>query len=144
MNMSRKATKEYIGMKGRAYKAASRPKRRAILAEVCENTGYTKDYAIRLLAGSRKFGERKGRGKKFGKEVSKWLIAVWKEAGCMCTTYFKTVIAMWVKDYTERVAVIPPHIATDLVEMSASTMDRMLKGVKREKCRSVQRNKRSG
>ena len=64
--MSRRATNEYIGMKRRAYQAASRPKRREILAEVCTNTGYTKDYDTRLLSGSRKFRERKGRGKKFG------------------------------------------------------------------------------
>ena len=142
--MSRGATNEYIGMKRRAYQAASRPKRHEILAEVCTNTGYSKDYAIRLLSGSRKFRERKGRGKKFGEEVAKWLKAVWLEAGCMCTTYFKTVISEWVVDYSERVAAIPPHIAELLVAMSASTMDRILKGVKREKLGSVQRNRRSG
>ena len=142
--MSSGATNEYIGMKRRAYQAASRPKRREILAEVCTNTGYSKDYAIRLLSGSRKFRERKGRGKKFGEEVAKWLKAVWLEAGCMCTTYFKTVVSEWVRDYSERVAAIPPHIAELLSEMSASTMDRILKGVKREKLGSIQRNRRSG
>ena len=142
--MSRRATNEYIGMKRRAYQAASRPKRREILAEVCTNTGYSKDYATRLLSGSRKFRERKGRGKKFGEETAKWLKAVWLEAGCMCTTYFKTVISEWVVDYSERIAFIPPHIAGLLVEMSASTMDRILKGAKREKLGSMQRNRRSG
>ena len=142
--MSRGATNEYIGMKRRAYQKATRQKRREILAEVCETTGYSKDYAMRLLSGSRKFRERKGRGKRFGEEVAKWLEAVWKEAGCMCTTYFKTVIAEWVGDYTERVAAIPPHVAELLLEMSASTMDRILRGVKREKSGSLQRNRRSG
>ena len=90
--MSRGATNEYIGMKRRAYKAASKTKRRTILAEVCETTGFTKDYAIRLLSGSRMYRERKGRGRKFGDETAKWLTAVWTEAGCMCTTCFKTVV----------------------------------------------------
>ena len=142
--MSRGATNEYIGLKRRANAAAKRSKRRLILAEVCETTGYSKDYAIRLLSGSRKFRERKGRGKKFDEDVAKFLVAVWKEAGCMCTTYFKTVIKEWVRDYSDRVAVIPPRIAELLCEMSASTMDRILKGVKREKSGSIQRNRRSG
>lgn len=142
--MSRGATSEYIGMKRRAYKAASKTKRRTILAEVCETTGFTEDYAIRLLSGSRRYRERKGRGRKFGDEAAKWLTAVWTEAGCMCTTYFRTVVGDWVRDYSERVAVIPPHIAGLLVEMSASTMDRILKGVKRVKVGSMQRNRRSG
>ena len=142
--MSRGATAEYVGAKRRAYAAASKSKRRLMLAEVCETTGFTKDYAIRLLSGSRKYRERKGRGKKFGEEAAKWLTAVWMEAGCMCTTYFKTVIAEWAKDYSERVAHIPPDIARLLTEMSASTMDRLLRGVKRVKLGSVQRNRRSG
>lgn len=144
MNMSRGATKEYIGMKMRAYQSATRQKRRAILAEVCETTGFTKDYAMRLLSGSRRYRVRKGRGKKFDEEVAKWLKAVWLEAGCMCTTHFKMIIGDWVRDYSERVAVIPPHIAELLNEMSASTMDRILKGEKRVKTGSMQQNRRSG
>lgn len=43
--MSRIATAEYIGQKRRAYLEASKGKRRNILQEVCETTGYEKDAA---------------------------------------------------------------------------------------------------
>ena len=52
--MSRMATNEYIGAKRRAYAQADRAKRKRILDEVCETTGYERKYANRLLTGNRK------------------------------------------------------------------------------------------
>ena len=72
--MSRMATNEYIGAKRRLYATADRGKRIKILDEVSETTGYKRKYANRLLTGSRKFRERKGRGKTYG-----------EEAGCIST-----------------------------------------------------------
>ena len=68
--MSRKATNEYIGTRRRAYAQADRAKRMRILDEVCETTGYERKYANRLLTGTRKFRERKGRGKTYGDDVA--------------------------------------------------------------------------
>lgn len=59
--MSRLATSEYIGEKRMAYAQADRAKRKRILDDVCETTGYGRKYANRLLTGSRKFREYKGR-----------------------------------------------------------------------------------
>jgi hypothetical protein len=67
--MSRMATNEYIGAKRRLYATADREKRIKMLDEVCETTGYERKYANRLLTGSRKFRERKGRGKTYGEDV---------------------------------------------------------------------------
>ena len=49
--MSRTATAEYIGAKRRAYAAASPAKRRRLLDDVVETTGYSRKYANRLLTG---------------------------------------------------------------------------------------------
>ena len=68
--MSRMATNEYIGAKRRLYATADREKRIKMLDEVCETTGYERKYANRLLTGSRKSRERKGRGKTYGEEVA--------------------------------------------------------------------------
>ena len=87
--MSRMATNEYIGTKRRAYAQANRAKRSSILDEVCETTGYERKYANRLLTGSRKFREHKGRGKTYGDDVADVLKKVWREAGCPCLPYFK-------------------------------------------------------
>ena len=82
--MSRKATNEYIGIKRRAYAQAGRAKRIRILDDVCETTGDERKYANRLLTGSRKFREHKGRGKTYGDDVAEVLKRVWREAGCPC------------------------------------------------------------
>ena len=87
--MSRMATAEYIGAKRRAYAEAGSAKRRRLLDEVCETTGYSRKYANRLLTGNRKFRERKGRGKVYQGEVLGVLEKVWREAGCPCLPYFK-------------------------------------------------------
>ena len=94
--MSRMVTNEYIGTKRRAYAKADRTKRIRILDEVCETTGYERKYANRLLTGSRKFRERKGRGRTYGEEVAAVLKMVWLEAGCPCLLYFKAVSRGWV------------------------------------------------
>jgi len=142
--MSRMATAEYIGAKRRSYLVASREKRRNILAEVCETTGYEKKYANKLLLGNRKFRERKGRGKIYGDDVAKVLQSIWEEVGCPCTTYFKANCVEWVREYSQVVAAIDPRMAALILRMSASTMDRLLRGVERKKPGSTRHNRRSG
>ena len=142
--MSRKTTNEYIGMKRRAYADAKPWKRRRMLDEVCETTGYSRKYANRLLTGSRKFKERTGRGPTYNWRDRAVLIRVWREAGCPCTTYFKANVAEWLKEFRACVAHVHDGVAEHIASMSASTMDRMLKGVKRDKPGSMQRNRRSG
>ena len=126
--MSRMATKEYIGAKRRAYALADRAKRMRILDEACETTGYERKYANRLLTGSRKFREHRGRGAIYTPKDRVFLLRIWRKVGCPCTTYLRANIDEWVQEHRECVANIPDNIAAHLKSMSASTMDRMLKG----------------
>ena len=142
--MSRIATNEYIGAKRRAYEASKPHKRRLILDDVCETTGYSRKYANRLLTGSRKFKVRKGRGATYTEQDKAMLMRIWREVGCPCTTYFQANIGEWLREFRTCVAHIPDDIAAHLLSMSASTMDRLLSGVKRQKPGSMQRNRRSG
>ncbi len=142
--MSRMATAEYIGAKRRAYEEARPEKRRRLLDEVCETTGYTRNYANRLLTGSRKFRERKGRGKTYKGEVLEVLKRVWLEAGCPCLPYFKAEVARWVSEYETEVAQIRPEVRRQLLAMSDRTMSRALSGEKRVKPGWSKANRRSG
>ena len=126
--MSRMATNEYIGTKRRLYATADREKRIKILDEVCETTGYERKYANRLLTGSRKFRERKGRGKTYGEDVAAVLKKVWLESGCPCLPYFKAESIRWVDEYSTQVAHIEPSIREKILAMSDRTMSRMLSG----------------
>ena len=142
--MSRMATNEYIGTKRRAYAQADRAKRRHILDEVCETTGYERKYANRLLTGNRKFRERKGRGRTYGDDVAAVLKEVWCEAGCPCLPYFKAEIERWLGEYSSQVAHIRPDIRGQLLAMSDRTMSRLLSGAARVKPGWSKGNKRSG
>ena len=126
--MSRMATSEYIGTKRRAYAQAGRAKRKRILDEVCETTGYERKYANRLVTGNRKFREHKGRGKTYGEDVAEVLKRVWREAGCPCLPYFKAEAERWAEEYATQVAHIKPDIRAQLLAMSDRTMSRLLAG----------------
>ena len=142
--MSRMATSEYIGAKRRAYAQAGRAKRKRILDEVCETTGYERKYANRLLTGNRKFRERKGRGKTYGEDVAEVLKRVWREAGCPCLPYFKAEVERWAEEYATQVAHIRPDVRARLLAMSDRTMSRLLSGEVRVKPGWASGNKRSG
>ena len=132
--MSRMATNEYIGAKRRAYAQADRAKRKHILDEVCETTGYERKYANRLLTG----------GKTYGDDVAAALKKVWREAGCPCLPYFKAEVERWVEEYMTQVAHIRPAIRAKLLAMSDRTMSRLLSGEARVKPGWARGNKRSG
>lgn len=142
--MSRMATSEYIGAKRRAYAHADRAKRTRILDDVCETTGYERKYANRLLTGSRKFRERKGRGRTYGDDVAEALKNVWREAGCPCLPYFKAEVGRWAEEYATQVAHIRPETKAKLLAMSDRTMSRLLSGEVRVKPGWAKGNKRSG
>ncbi len=57
-------------------------KRRLILDDVCEMTGYSRKYANRLLTGNRKFKVRKGRGATYTERDKAMLVRIWREVGC--------------------------------------------------------------
>ncbi len=61
--MSRKSMEEYVAVKRRAYKLASRPRRARILEDACDTLGYTRKYVIKLLTGNLRYHAHKGRGR---------------------------------------------------------------------------------
>lgn len=142
--MSRKATNEYIGMKRRAYAMVNHAKRKRILDEVCETTGYSRKCANRLLTGSRKFRERKGRRATYTADDKDVLARLWREVGCPCAPYLKANIEEWLAEFRACVAHVPEGVAAHILGMSAATMGRLLKGEVRRRPGSARRNRRSG
>ena len=141
--MSRKATMEYIGQKRRLYLTKDRAGKSRILDEVCETCGFDRKYAGKLLTGNRIYKEPKGRGKHYSKRGSALLKRVWRASGCMCTKYLKSCIGDYLRDLSE-VEHVDPAAAEEVAGMSASTMDRALRGVPRTGPGSTRRNRRSG
>ena len=115
--MSRKATNEYIGTRRRAYAEATLRRRKAILDDVCDTTGYSRKYANRLLTGSRKFKERKGRGPTYTARDKSALERIWREVGCPCTSYVKANVEEWLEEYRTCVAHVFDVVVTHLLSM---------------------------
>ena len=143
-NMSRSATMEYIGQKRRAYSECSITKKSKLLDEVCCTTGLSRKHVNKLLTGQIRYREHPGRGKTYTDEQLCYLRKIWRAIGCPCTKYLKVQIDYWVDQYTQFIANIPQSVQQAICKMSASTMDRALKGVKREKPGTMRRNRRSG
>lgn len=115
-----------------------------IISEVCETTGFSRKYVIKLLSGYIEYREHKGRGKTYGEKTTETLKKIWLEAGCPCLPYLKAQIGMWVDDYSTHVAVIDGATRAQLLEMSARTMQRALSGERRVKPGWSRANKNSG
>jgi hypothetical protein len=143
-NMSRRTTAEYIRIKRRLYAGATPGKRSALLDEVCETTGLSRKRVNKLLTGNIRYRVRPGRGRTYKPRHFKVLTEVWIAAGCPCTTYLKSDIGYWVSQYEQHRRLVAPEDRQAVIAMSASSMDRALKGVRRVKPGSVRRNRGSG
>jgi len=142
--MSRKSIKEYILRKRDDYLGETPAGKSRMLDEVCHTTGLSRKRVNKLLRGTIEYRERKGRGKTYSGKVLDMLKSIWLEAACPCLPYFKVQIAMWVEEYSTRVAVVDEKTKSLLLKMSPRTMARALEGVDRVKPGWAKANKHSG
>ena len=142
--MSKAATREYILRKQEDYIGElDRRRRGRILDEVCRTTGLERKYASRLLKGSRRYRRRRARGKAHGAEAETLLVQAWTGAGCPNSKYLKAVIGKILEDLSE-LQFVRPETAAEVLRMSASTMERILRGRPRTARVWPRRNRRSG
>ena len=140
--MSRKATMEYVGAKRRAYSVLkSKRAKTAAIDDFCQVTGADRKYAIRLLTGSRRYREHAGRGKTYTPEAEALFLRLWRASGRMTPQYLATVAARQMAALCE-LEHVGEGAAAQVLRMSASTMERILRGRPREAPR--RRNRRSG
>jgi len=140
--MSRKATMEYVGAKRRAYsELKSKKAKSAAIDEFCQITGAERKYAIRLLNGSRRYREHAGRGKTYTAGAEVLFLRLWRASGYMTPQYLVTVSARQMAALRE-LEHVDDGAAAQVLRMSASTMERILRKHPREAPR--RRNRRSG
>lgn len=140
--MSRKATMEYVGAKRRAYSVLkSKKAKTAAIDDFCQVTGAERKYAIRLLTGSRRYREHAGRGKTYTPEAEALFLRLWRASGRMTPQYLVAVAARQMAALRE-LEHVGEEAAAQVLRMSASTMERILRLLPREAPR--RRNRRSG
>jgi hypothetical protein len=127
--MSRGSVKEYTEAVRRRYREAGRREKGVILEEFTEVTGYHRKAVIRLLGrGTGPPGKRLGRPRRYRGEVVEALRRAWEAADHVCGKRLKPFLP-------ELVGVLVRHgdlkvseeVAERLGEISAATIDRVLK-----------------
>jgi hypothetical protein len=118
------------------YRQASRVSKTRILDEVCAATGFHRKYAItriNLIESCRRCSATvpRKRERSYGREVLSVVEKVWEEAGYPWSVRLKAILVLWLPAIRKRYR-LTRAIEAQLLSISPRTIDRALKGKKRE------------
>lgn len=133
--MSPQSKKEYLEeIFLRHKKARSKEQKTRIIDELCTTFKYHRKHAIRLLTKFKRFTKPKPR--KPGKPsiynqppILTPLERIWKDASMPCSKRLVPIIFLWLPHYPGG---LPLAIIKKLMKISASTIDRILKPVRKK------------
>ena len=128
--MTRGGVKEYLEAVQGRYLKASRKEKGRILDEVTKVTGYHRKAAIRLLGqgGKGKLVGRRGRSKQYGVDIVYALKAAWESSDRMCSKRLQPFLPELVQVLERHGELtVPGEVSEQLCQMSAATIDRVLK-----------------
>jgi hypothetical protein len=114
------------------YRRSNLKKRSLLLDELCDLTGMNRKYLIRKL-NKKKTKVIKNRGTKPTYEPEIYLPIIkpiWLAADQICGKRLKVVLQDWVSFYEDEFGQIPVPIKHKLLQISSSTLDRLLKPIK--------------
>lgn len=138
--MGNKGRWEYLRAIYERYRKAERRAKKVILDEFCENTGYHRKYAIRLLSGpppgKRRNRRARRRGVSYSQETLAVLTAVWEAAGYPWSVRLKALLPLWMPWIRKRFG-LRPEVEKQLRKISARQMDRRLKTQKTQRRRRL-------
>ena len=132
--MTKEARKAYLSAIRKRYRESDRGAKTRILDEFCEVCGYARKYAIRVLnrpvRGPTRSRKRPGRKPVY---CDPRLISVVKTIGFACDQpcgkRLKAAIPIWLPYYERHFGALEPPIRSQLLSISAATLDRLLKPV---------------
>ncbi|MCB0321298.1 MAG: transposase family protein [Bdellovibrionales bacterium] len=124
--------REYYQAIIKRYHRSSRAEKGRILDEFCENCGYNRSYAIRLLnQGHKRLGKKPGRRSKYdNQEFIRALRNIWKGADYKCGKRLKKAIPSFLPYYEKHHGNLAPEIELMLLKISPATIDRVLRKTK--------------
>lgn len=131
LNMSQESRREVLAKMVERYRGRSRQGRSKLLDEVCELCGYGRKYAIKLLGGKVSLAgggrRRGGPRRRYGEAEKPALKAIWLSAEQPCGKRLKATVPLWLPDYEREQGPLEAELRGRLLQMSAATMDRLLK-----------------
>jgi hypothetical protein len=128
--------RELMDSISKRYRQASKTSKTRILDEVCAATKLNRKYAItriNLIETSRPATSRvvRKRDRVYGREVLTIVEKVWEEAGYPWSARLKAILLLWMPAIRKRYGTTRA-LEAQLVVISPRTIDRALKGKKRE------------
>lgn len=107
------------------YQKSSKKEKKIILDEFCAICGYSRKYGIRILNGQLSISiKSRGRKAKYTLETQKHLIGLWHVMGRICSKRMKKALPEWLS--FDQNSQLTDEIKTQLINMSHSTIDRLL------------------
>lgn len=127
--MTREAIQQLAEAERERYRRASRKDKNSILEHFCAATGYHRKSAIRLLRSRpAKVSGRRGRPRTYGPEVVVGLKAAWEATMCVCSKRLAPFLPELVPNLEEKELLrVTPQVHEQLMTVSASTIDRLLR-----------------
>jgi len=131
--MTKQGKRELLKAIRPRYRKASKREKSRILDEFVAATGYNRKYAIQLLRNgpSRPSRKRRGRSLIYGPDVVAALVQVWEACGHLCGKRLMPFLPDMVEALERHGELkLAPETRSKLLQMSASTIDRRLKGAR--------------
>lgn len=126
--MSKTATKEYVVRMRQRYRAMkSKRAKGRILDDFCATTELERKYAIKLLRSALEPLRKRGRKAVYGAAVAESLHQIWLQAVQPCSKLMNPMMDVYVNSYEKRQGPLDPNLRRLLLQVSASSMDRLLK-----------------
>ncbi len=124
----------YIKNLQKRYVDANRKEKSLILNEFCETSGYHRKHAIRMLSqrapDTKSPPAQEQRGRKpiyLPEQLLEPLRLIWLATDLMCSKRLKAAMAIWLPFYEVTYGILDKHIREQLLMVSESTIDRLLK-----------------
>ena len=125
--MSSDLKREYLKIIQKRYLKASKREKKWILNEFCQTTGLYRKSAIRLLNRHAELKKRPGRRRVYSEDSVRYLRRLWIRMNQMCSKNMKSALPLWLPFFD-----CPNEIKSQLLSMSAATIDRKLKPFRSE------------
>lgn len=130
MPMSQKVRAEMLPRLRQRYAGRGREGRSRLIDEVCEQFGYSRKHAIKLLGARAGWGGdpavRKGRPPVYGREVEVVLHRIWRAAEHPCGKRLAQLRGLWLAGYQKRYGRLPTAVLAKVMAISAAQIDRLL------------------
>lgn len=128
--MSQRVREEMLPRLRQRYLGRGREGRSKMLDELCEQFGYSRKHAIKLLGAKAgwggELGRCKGRPPLYGPEVAEVFWRIWKASEQPCGKRLAQIRELWLPAYQKRYGRLSAKLRAKVLAISAAQIDRLL------------------